>query len=500
AAVLSWVLLVYLRLRLPSAVGLSAWSPGGSFPTSPVLRLDFVAWPFALAISSLVLAEILTRPARTTQQMSIFISVASLFLGGFGLFGVLAGNPLTLMIAWAALDLGELVILLGNVRGRVLSMRSVIAFASQTSATFFVLWAVLSSWTQGTTLAWDTISGSAGIFLLLAAGLRLGVLPLHLPFAEEPDMRRGLGTLLRLIPTASSLVLLARMPVAVTSIPWIGILAALTASAGLYAAGMWSLAADEISGRPYWIIGMASLAVISALHGQPTASLAWGVILLLTGGMIFLYSARSRRLSIFWALGAACITGLPFTLASSGWTGLISGNFSAWIILSNLTVVLLIFGFVRHALKPGEELHLKERWVQGFYPMGFFVITATLIFLDVKGWNGSFTAGPWYLSVPVSAAVAWLGIWWAYQRRVTGVDTGKTPLTDWAVNPARRVLNAITAVLRLEWLYRLVWLFFRQVERLLTALTAVFEGEGGVLWAFVLLSLVITLLQVRITP
>jgi hypothetical protein len=48
--------------------------------------------------------------------------------------------------------------------------------------------------------------------------------------------------------------------------------------------------------------------------------------------------------------------------------------------------------------------------------------------------------------------------------------------------------------------YRLVWLFFRQVEWLVSGLTRIFEGEGGVLWAFVLLTLVVTLLQVRIQP
>ncbi len=39
----------------------------------------------------------------------------------------------------------------------------------------------------------------AGLLLIVAAGLRLGVLPVHLPYNSESSLRRGLGTMLRLV-------------------------------------------------------------------------------------------------------------------------------------------------------------------------------------------------------------------------------------------------------------------------------------------------------------
>ena len=47
--------------------------------------------------------------------------------------------------------------------------------------------------------------------LLIAVGLRLGVLPLHIYYLHEPPLRRGLGSMLRFVPAAASLVLLARI-------------------------------------------------------------------------------------------------------------------------------------------------------------------------------------------------------------------------------------------------------------------------------------------------
>jgi hypothetical protein len=501
AAVCGFGLLLYLRLRLPGSFQFPAWKPTDIFTSSPIVVIDYTAWPFALTVMALVLADILTGVAREQDSSTPYTWASALILGGFGLLSVMAGNPLTLLIAWGALDLGQLVVLLTTIHGRVMGARSVIAFSAQVLGLFFALWAILTSQTKGTPLEWDAISAPAGIFLLMAAALRLGVLPLHLPYTSEPNLRRGLGTLLRLVPTASSLMLLARLPASVAFLPGISWLVTLAALAGFYAGSMWILSKDEIAGRPYWIIGAAALAVISALHGQPVASLAWGLILLLAGGFIFLFSAHGRRISFLWVICALCIAGLPFTPAANGWQGLIGERISPWSSgISVLIVEFLIFGFLRHAWQPAEPLKTRERWVQSIYPMGFFVLVVTLLFLGFKGWNGSFIAGPWWVSVPVAGITAWLGLWWMYRRRFASVGGADSLVPTWAITPARQLMDWITDILRLEWVYRLVWQIFRQVEWLVSMLMRIFEGEGGVLWAFVLLTLVVTLLQVRIQP
>lgn len=500
SAGLCWLLTIYLRLRLPSTLSFPAWKPADLFHSSPVIVLDFVSWPFALALASLVLAEILTGVARTQPQPGPSSWVAAVALGGLGLFGVMSGNPLTLLLAWGAADLCEITIVLFNVHTREMSSRSVAAYAAKSAGLFFALWAVLTSRTHGPSLTWEMIQPGAALFLLLAAALRLGVLPLHLPFPTDPGIRRGLGTLLRLIPAASSLMLLARLPTTVAQEPWANLLVGFAALAGLYASIMWTLAENEISGRPYWLIGASSLAVISALHGQPGASLAWGLVLLISGGLIFLYSAHGKRSALFWVLAAACIAGLPFTPAAGGWAGLVGGAFSFWNILAVLTVEFLIFGFIRHATRASDDLSQMERWVQSIYPSGLVVLVASELFLGYKGWEGSFTAGTWWVSVPVAAIILWLSVWWAYRRGRAGSGQLSVPVPGWAYTTAVQGLNGLTGVLRLEWVYRLLWRALVQVDRILSALTTIFEGDGGVLWALLLMTVIVTLLQVRVGP
>ncbi len=117
----------------------------------------------------------------------------------------------------------------------------------------------------GTIIGWQTfpnfditqIPQSAAFLFFLAAGFRLGVFPLNLPFLQEPGMRRGAGNILRLAPVASSLVLLARLPeniIPAGAQGWTWAFYALLAIAALYAAFRWLSATDEIEGRPFWIV------------------------------------------------------------------------------------------------------------------------------------------------------------------------------------------------------------------------------------------------------
>jgi hypothetical protein len=62
------------------------------------------------------------------------------------------------------------------------------------------------------------------------------------------------------------------------------------------------------------------------------------------------------------------------------------------------------------------------------------------------------------------------------------------------------VLRGFSALFRLEWLYRLIWLALTGLGKLLDGLTNILEGDGGVLWALLLLTLVITFLQGSRTP
>jgi hypothetical protein len=500
AALVSWIGVAAFRLNLPLTVNLPAWQPASLLEVIPAFTLDRVAWAYGLSVLSLVLAVILTASVRGQYQRSVVAWSGSLILGALGMLSIMAANPVTLLMTWTVFDLVELAVMLGSVPTQRISTRSIIAYAAHTVGSIFVLWGIISSHVPGAPLEYAAIPPGSGMFILLGAGLRLGVFPLHLPFASEPRMRRGVGSLLRLIPAASALALLARLPGGLVPTDWVSALLALTVIAAIYCSLMWITASDEIEGRPYWMIGFAALAVTCVIRGDPAGSMAWGTALLLPGGLLFLYSARSKRLSIFWILGLWGLTGLPFSPAASGWSALVlSGPLPELGILFYVSVLLFMLGYARHALRPGHSLTKMEPWVRGIYPLGLSVIPLVQVIQVIGGWPGSREAGVWWAGVTASAILAIILFLRVFQPAWMPMVT-TSPVVSWVDPLMGGVLRGFSALFRLDWLYRLIWLVLTGLGKLLDGLTNILEGDGGVLWALLLLTLVITFFQGSRTP
>ncbi|HIE25153.1 MAG TPA: hypothetical protein EYP74_04050, partial [Anaerolineales bacterium] len=290
---LAWVSIFFWQLKMPISLTLPAWQPESLFLNSPALLADTLSWVYAFSLATLALGVIFTAVARENFP-SLLSWAGTLALGAIGILAVLAENSLTLVIAWSAIDLTELITLLASVREKKQRERVVIAFSTRIISTGFLLWAGIVSITEGTSQNFLTASQSTGIYMLIAAGLRLGILPMHLPYRTEAALRRGFGTMLRLTATTSGLILLARIPQESLQSPLIPYLLGLISLTALYSAWQWLQTNQTLNARPFWILGMASLSLSATLHANPVGSVAWGIALILGGGVLFLSSVHNK--------------------------------------------------------------------------------------------------------------------------------------------------------------------------------------------------------------
>ncbi len=476
-ALTSWALLWLLPLIEMPAQSVGTWQAGALFTPGLQLALDSAAWSYALALSTLVLAVILTDVARAFE--SDWASWAAILgLSALGTLTVMAGNLFSLLLGWAAIDLIELVVLLVYVTERRASERVVVAFFARALGSVVVVGAALvaiGGWPWPSALDPDS---QAGLLLLIAAGLRLGVLPLHLPFLQEPPLRRGLGTVVRLVPAAASLVLLARLTGLSLAPPIGGLMIGLLALAAVYGGIAWGRSADEMDGRPFWILGLASLSLVSALHGQTQGSQTWGVTLILAGGLLFLYSARARWLLFVPVLGLMAISSLPFTPTWSS-TGVYTTPLHPLVYAFLIAQAVLLLGYWRHTRGGAQSLPEGERLVQLIYPIGLILLPAVNWILAYQDWPARdlAQAALWWPGLAVTGLAGGLG--WVWSRRQLGRLPG---------------FAFLGRALSLDWLYRLFWAAYRLIGRAVVLLTSVLEREGGVLWALLLLTLLLALL------
>ncbi len=480
-ALLAWISVLVWQVQIPiGPIPIPAWQPASLFSQSPTFVGDEVAWTFAVSLATLCLAIILTAVVRSNFPRPINW-IGTLILSALGILAVVADNPLTLVLIWAAIDVSELITQMRVMEDPQLSERAVIAFASRVAGILVLLWAGMVSIANGQVLDFRQAPPQVGLYLVLAAGLRIGVLPLHLPYSNESTLRRGFGTGLRLISAASSLILLARIPFSSLGSPLTPYLLILTSLAAVYGGWMWLRAPDELSGRAFWLIGMSSLAVAAALRASPIGAAAWGCAIVLTGGALFLSSEPNKWLLRALFVGAWGISALPFSLTATGWNNGALNSWLTWLAWPFLisAQAMLVAGFIRHSQRTGTHLSNEDQpiWARNVYPIGISLLLLMTIFLGLFGWSGSLQFGNWFAGL-IACLLAF----------------GLLSLT-----PRLRVLNPVRAhwvqpanPSWLDWSYRALWNLYRQLRRVSDGISNVLEGESGIMWTLLFLALFIS--------
>ena len=458
--------------QMPIELTLPAWQPQALFPTPVFFRADGISWPLAISIAALTLSILLTAATRPVFSNSLSWA-GTLTLGGMGILAVTANNPLTLLLMWAFLDLTELLSQLSSVNGERNSERVVISFSTRALGIGLLLWSYIESFANGNTFIFQSMPPSASIYLVIAAGLRLGVLPLHLPYSSESFIRRGFGTALRLIGAVSTLSVLARIQIIDTS--FTPILIILVAIAAVYGGWMFLRAPDELNGRPYWLIGIASLSVLAALSGNPIGAVAWGCALILVGGALFLASVQINWLNRAMLVGVWSLSSLPLSLTAGAWLGSL-GIIVPFVVAAQ---ALLMAGFVRHALRTGgETLDNQPGWAKVVYPVGIGLFLTLQILLGFIGWDGALQIGSWIQAL--LASILTLGLVWGTRRfRIFN------PVRAHWVSSAGAGINS---------LYQWLWSLYRGLAQLSQTVTETLEGEGGIMWTLLFLILFISII------
>jgi len=475
-AILALLSVALWLARMPFELVVPAWQPYSLFSPPILFHADEISWPFAISIAALTLATLLTAVAQPVFINS-FAWVGVLALGSVGILAVTADNPLTLLLVWAFLDLTELLTQLRSVDGRTNNEKVVVSFSARAFGLALLLWANIVNAGTGSAFDFQSLSASSGLFLVAAAGLRLGVFPLHLPYSSESNLRRGLGTSLRLISAASSMVVLAHTPAESLNSIITPLLITLSVGATLYGGWMWLRAPDELNGRPYWVISLVSLSVISALSGNPTGAIAWGCALILVGGALFLTSVQITWLNRAMLIGVWSLSALPFSLTASAWIGNL-GFFLPFVIVAQ---ALTMAGFIRHALRPAERDTLESQpgWTRAVYPAGIILLIVVQIALGFIGWKGALQIGAWLQAL--IASILTFGLVWATPRfRI--------------LNPIRAHWVTSTAS-RLNVVPQTFWSLYRLLARLSQSIITTLEGEGGIMWTLLFLALFISLLS-----
>ncbi|PWH18458.1 MAG: hypothetical protein DDG59_05830 [Anaerolineae bacterium] len=459
-AMFAWLCLFGLRFFLPHELAMWRWQPQNLFPLSPALLADGFSWPIGLILVSVGGAVLLTE-ATTQAEERVFGWAGNLLLVGLGLSAIFAGNQLTLLLAWAATDLVELAIWLSRPAQAQLRERVILAFSSRAFAVMLSLWGFGNPWAY-----------------VVSILLRWGVFPFHLPYLESPDLRRGLGTIIRIVPPLTTIPLLARFADLATfsSLEWIRLILGVIA---LLALIQWVLSADVFESRPFWIIGVASFAFYAAVLGRPEAVLAWGGVLAVCGSFLFLTQVRDRFWLLTFGFVVMLLLGLPFT---PFWdlVRIYPRRWSMETLFWMLSHFLLIVGAGRFFLQKPKGAIEGEPWTQFLHRFALIGLIGSVLIVGYGGWRSVLETA---LSRPYTQGRSWLEYFIGFG--LMGMSLLMALMLRWRSLPSLRLSERWRRWFSMEWLYGFLRWAFRQVGILYQQFEAVLEGRGGILWAIV---------------
>ncbi len=471
----AWVLMWVLVLRLPVSIGAVEGSYLGLAIPSLAFQANQISWPLGLAIVTLNLAVLFTDASRATET-SWVVWAGDLGLTAVGMAAVMAGNLGTMLLAWTVVDAIELGILLRQIRQEEMRRRAFMFFAMNLMGTMIVFGAIIAAARTGVRLNLDLIPPGSVVYLILAVGLRMGVFPLQVAFLRDVHHQRGQGTLLRLIPPAVSLSLLAYSAVTEISFEWRQFMLFSAVLASVYGAIVWARAADELRGRLYWIIAVAGLCFASAVQVQQGAVIAWGLMLVYPGAVLFLSSVRNKFMLPIGILSVFTIAALPFSPTYAGLR--MYQPIQLLMVILPLAQALVIFGYVRHMLRETEPLSGVEPWVRVVYVSGLAILPVNHIAASLLG-----PRIPAQGSIPIWPLLAVLGV------ALAGVVAA---WRGWTIPD--NVFLQLDKVFSLRWVYTVFGWIYTGIGQLAKEISLLLEGDGGVMWTLLFLVILISIL------
>ncbi|MEN4011054.1 MAG: hypothetical protein ROW48_03395 [Bellilinea sp.] len=486
---LAWGGVLALRWLEPAPLVFTHWRPFDPSNADPVIfRWDSTGWVYAFGAVSLGLAVILTAPARFKYNSTPLSWAAVMIFTSVGLLAILSGSPVAMAVSWMILDTLEMMYVMLVIRDEQYRREALASFSLRVFGIFLLVAAIVLANQRLVNLTFENITSGELWLLIAAVTLRLGIFPINLNYEQQLPLQHGLTSLMRIVGQVTALALLVKLPAGMGLPDSQSALVMVAALIGIYSALMWLIAASEISGRAFLGLTFSCMAIISAGIGNSGLSSIWGIAILSWGGMLFLFSIRSRRLLILPLAGVISISGLPFTPLASGWA-VASSSFS-WILYLVIVRVILIAGYIRHALREGESSHTLEPYARTTYAIGLFILVASGWLAVALGIPGGLTLGFWWSGLLTLAlcALAFRLIWQGKGEQ--SLSRSAIWLSQWF----QSLSGVITSLLSLNWLYRILRTIFHVVQRVLGFFSTLFEGEGGVLWSILLLALLISLI------
>jgi len=467
AAALSWLIF----LLLPEGAGFSGNFAGQAGENSLLPEMELIVRaanrPLGLAVPAVLFLVSLERSFSLSQAAWTYA------LGAGSLFALLAGNTYTLLMGWTLIELIWLGYCFFHQREEQRNTYLSMPFSARLLGPGLLIYAGLIGVNSG---ADGLFSSSQPDFLPIAAAASVFRWGIWLPtgFLEDSREQHSFHAVLAALPSGVSFSLIAQLSDGGFS--WsalqpgrLVLIALLLLTGAVWAAG-------KRTGEPWklFFFGLISLSYLGAGYQLPSASISFGMGMLLSGLLLFF---PGRAYPLGWVrvgmIGLGLLP-LPFfplagggVLFTRGWVGM----------LSALGMGLLLAGTGRRLLRAPVAAS-PERSLQDLK-----ILPAWLLLLITQ-----ITAAIWLLpNSPEAILPSWD---WRFLIPLAVGAVLIAAIKQWKLMRNLPVLTGLR-----DGLYSSLYKIGKSLENLVGFVLGLLEGRGGLIWTLLIGFLILTLLN-----
>jgi len=429
-----------------------------------------------IGVFVLVLAFLATETASPQGDQSLKRWIEVLVFCSAIWAALLSDNAWTILISWTILDLINII---SELVFKNFQAQQFLNFYLSKFIGSMVLVSVISRAYQANPQ--NLLGGQIpymGMWVLLAVFLHAGIFH-QLQTSAGPQKQDKYKQLIQGLYFFPHFYLLTQVPNIGTPPLQRMILQVLMFTGALIMAIIWFIRKDDQLDFHQLIIALAFTGAFLFLS-ENQQGLIYFLITLLPMSWVFLAHERSIQLTPLWIVGMLILSGFPFTLQYALFENLILGNrilSSGLMAIPTTLIMVRVFRFLR---KPGGNINRLEKINQAIYLFGLAIPIIGIILVL------------WTYRPAIDPDNFWFGAVHVF------LFFGFNYVADRRKNFQVSVLNKNEGVVRfMEIRQRLVEISKGALELAGAGLTygaRLLEEEGGILWAIVFLSLLLTIL------
>jgi hypothetical protein len=466
----AWILLLIYSFTNPEVRLNLGWNFGSQLLSEPALILDWISIPLALALTAIAFFAALSQ--RFSPQQSAWIYS----LGGVCFLAVISDNVYTFLVFWTLIEVIWITYSVLYQGEKVSDNRLILPIVIRLTGPLLLIYAALIGLEESVNPSFSGFGSTVGPILVTAGICGFGSwFPTRERFVNGGS-KSDLGQLLRILPSAISIMLITRgaaiMDPSVIQPGLFTVLASLTLVLGLIGINTyklrWSL--------NIWSFGVLGLILGSALAAFPAASLSWGLVFILPGSLVFFSFETKTQLTAALVMMSIGMIPIPFLPT---WNGAeLFGNGVSGILFA-IAAGVLIGGILSKNIQKVKEDGNTPNPVPILYVMSpaIIILTQLVIALEHKllGSSSGILSNPISYWIPLILII----LFFIFGERIPRLYTYRG---EERLKYALNIISGIGSGTA------------RLIDRAVFLLTSQFEGEGGLIWALILGFLLLTLI------